>query len=51
MRTSRYSECYSKTAPPVIWSQKDDEVAPSDVAPVLDIATFMKQRFFVSLFN
>ena len=25
----------------------DDEVAPSDVAPVVDIGTFMKQPFYM----
>ena len=59
MRMSRCSECYNKTAPQDSWSQKvsmkavtedepashDDEVALSVLAPIVDIATFMKQPF------
>ena len=28
----------------------DDEVAPSDIVPIVDIATFMKQQFTETIF-
>ena len=61
MWTFRCSECYNMTAHQQNWPKKDhnedcpvkndeaesndDEVGPSDVASILDIATFMKQPF------